>query len=331
MHPETLEEELRGQIEKMKDFLTSKNVFTFLLYLAISASLWALNALNKRYETMVEVPVEYVGIPNGYVLSQEPIKSLHITVTGQGTNLVKYRWGRNIPPLRVKLQGVERGAGSMPTQSFLSALQKQGSNADVQITKISPDSIYFCVERLAEKTLPVEVCGTFDLAQQYTYCDTMTHTPSTVTAYGPQSALDSLSVAKTRYAELSDIKDTQQVQVMLERVPLVIFSDSVINLTFQTERFTEKKLQAPLSIVNLPHDRVLRIFPANVEVSCKVGFSHYETLDAASFTFFVDYADIAHSDGKIAVQWKELPQGVFGLKTTPQSVDYIVEEKNGKE
>lgn len=311
----------------MKKFLLSKDLLIFIFFLFVSASLWVLKALNKKYETMVFVPINYVNKPDGYVISNELPESLYVTLVGQGTNLIKCRWGGEFHPLPIDLSAIANGKRSITSQSLLNILQKQ-VHSEVEITKVGPDSIVFEVERLAEKEIPVKVRGQYDLAQQYCSVDTMTVSPTNVIAYGPQSALDSLEFAFTEESVVSDIKDSMEVKVKLCNIPLVTFSDSIISLGFKTERFTEKTIQAPVSVANLPENRVLRIFPSNISVQFKVALSHYERLDASSFSFYVDYDEAQTGVKKLKVQQKNSPADAFGVKLDPDMIDYIIEEKS---
>lgn len=327
MLSEDLENEFQKQLTVVKKFLLSKDLLIFIFFLFVSASLWVLKALNKKYETMVFVPVYYVNKPDGYVITNELPESLYITLVGQGTNLIKCRWGGEFQLLPIDLSIIANGKRSISSQSLLNTLQKQ-VHSEIEITKIGPDSIIFEVERLAEKKIPIKVRGQYELAQQYCNIDTMTVNPTSVVAYGPQSTLDSMEFVATEETVVSDIKDSMIVKVKLCNIPLVFFSDSVINLGFKTERFTEKTIQAPISIANLPENRVLRIFPSNVSVQFKVALSHYERLDASSFSFFVDYDEAKTGVKKLKIQQKNPPSDAFGVKLDPDMIDYIIEEKS---
>ena len=328
INKENIEKELQKIIKNFNEFLTTKDLLIFTFFLFLSASLWVLHALRDKYETMVSVPVEYVGLPNGYVVSQDLPKTLLVTIVGQGTSLVKYRFGHTFQPLEIDMSKMEKGKQTIYTKNLASKLQKQ-IKAEVSISKILPDTIIFGIEKLSEKTVPVKIIGTFELAQQYIYCDSIQIEPVEVTAYGSKRSLAELDSAFSEEIKQETIKDTTQIEVKLKRIPHITFSDSIIRLTIRTERFTEKSIQAPISIAHLPKDRTLRIFPSSVTANFRVGLSNYEKIDASSFNFVVDYNDAKAGDKKkIKVNVKDAPKEVFGIQLKPESVDFIIEEKD---
>ena len=48
---------------KLKSFLLSRNVLSFVSFLALSAGFWFVNALDKERDTEISIPVRYEGIP----------------------------------------------------------------------------------------------------------------------------------------------------------------------------------------------------------------------------------------------------------------------------
>jgi YbbR domain-containing protein len=155
--------------------------------------------------------------------------------------------------------------------------------------------------------------------------------PREVSIYGPQQVLDSISEVVTENVEVNEIKDTMQYDAPLQKIPMVSCSDSLVRLHFQTERFTEKTIFVPVSIINLPEDKELKIFPSNVSVSFNVGLSRYDSIGATTFSFYVDYKKALEGADRLEVSCKETLPSVFGLKIKPSEVDYIIEMKTSEE
>lgn len=332
MKRENLEWILQSITKEVKRFVTSRDLFLFLIFLVLSASLWVLHALRRTYETAVDIPITFIGLPNGYVITNELDSKIHTTITGQGTNLVLYRlksWtGYKFQPIVINLSDVENGKRFVLTKSLMSDLQRR-ITSETTINRIEPDTIHLSIEKLMSKRVPVEINGTYELAQQYTYCDSIEYEPNMVTIYGPLQVISEIQKATMRDTTLQQIKDTLVAAVQLQDIPGVTFSDSLIHLTIRTERYTEKSVQTPISINNLPHDRILRMFPSVAEINFRVGLSNYEKVDASSFSLSVDYQE-TKTNTKLPIVVKYAPDGVFNVKISPSSVDYIIEEKRVK-
>lgn len=327
INKEIIEKEFQKIVKNFNEFLTTKDLLIFTFFLFLSASLWLLHKLRNKYETMVSIPVEYVNLPNGFVISQDLPKTLHVTINGQGTSLVMYRIGHTFQPVEIDMSQMDKGKQTIYTKNLSNKLQKQ-IKAEVSIAKILPETIAFEIEKLSEKKVPVKINGSFELAQQYIYCDSIQIEPKEVIAYGSKASIEELDSVFSETIKQTNIKDTALIEVKLKSIPHITFSDSIIHITIKTERFTEKSIQAPISIAHLPKDRALRIFPSSVTVNFRVGLSNYEKIDASSFNFVVDYNDAKAGDQKkITVNVKDAPKEIFGIQLKPETVDFIIEEK----
>lgn len=320
--------EMDRYVEKLKKFLTSKDLLVFLLFLLLSFGLWALKMANKTYETVVEVPLQYVEKPKGYIVTEELPSRLRVTVSGQGLSLLRCRW--NPRPLDLNLTSIHKKNKNYLLSNSLTHVLKRKLGSEIQVLRVSPDTLKFSMEKLAEKKVPVKVRGFFELAQQYTFCDTMSYEPKEVVIYGAQEQLDTISEIFTEEVNVLDIKDTMQSEVPLHVLPMLSCSDSIVRLQFKTERFTEKTFLMPVSIVNMPEDKVLKMFPSNVSVCFNVGLSHYDKIDVSSFTLFVDYQKTLEGAKKLEVRYENDTLPIFGVKLSPSEVDYIIEVKQPK-
>lgn len=325
---EKIEEWFNHFIGNIKRFVTSKDLLIFLFFLMITSFLWLLEALRKNYETVVQIPISYINIPNDYLITNELPQKTRITITGRGTSLLNYRYGKNFKPVKVDVSKfINRKSELFYTKEFIEPLRKQIKDG-IQIERIYPDTIRIKLAKQAEKTIPVKLNSHIELFKQYCFCDTIQISPKEVIAYGPINLLDSLQFAETDSVILYNVKDTLRQKIQLKNISNVTFSEKEIELSICTEPFTEKEIIAPISIINLPSNRNLRIFPSTTTINCQVGLSSYDKIDASSFSIEVNYNETAlDNDSKLPIHLKKAPNEVFNVKIRPSSTDYIIEEK----
>lgn len=325
---EKIEEKFNRLMEGIKRFVTSKDLLIFLFFLLITSFLWLLEALRKNYETVIQIPISYVNVPNDYLITNELPQKTRITITGRGTSLLSHRYGKRFDPLKVDVgKFMKRNRELFYTKELIEPLKKQIKDG-IQIERIYPDTIRIKLSKQAEKKVPVKLNAKVELFQQYCFCDSLQISPQDVIAYGPTEILDSLEFAETDSIILTNVKDTLRTTILLKNVPNVTFSNKEIDLSICTEPFTEKDIIAPISIINLPNNRNLRIFPSTATIHCQVGISSYDRIDASSFSIEVNYNETAlDNDSKLPIHIKKSPQEAFNIKIKPSSTDYIIEEK----
>ncbi len=313
---------------KIKRFLNHRDLLIFLFFLIISTALWSLQALRKNYETTIEMPITYVNLPNEYVITNELPEYLKLSLEGRGSELVRYRYGRVLEPLEIDMEEVVKGRKDVSSYAYMGRIQKQIKSGTL-IRHISPDSIHYVIERQKKKILPVFLDARIDLQQQYTFSDSTKLTPSKITIYGPQKELDEIDSIFTEHLDLENIQDTVNITANLKALKNIRYSDSAVNVSIFTEKFTERTIQVPITPQNVPANCILRIFPSSMSLNYQVTLSDYEKVDASAFSITVDFHD-AKKNGKdkLKIKIHRKPKKAFNIKLKSEFVDYIIEEKN---
>jgi hypothetical protein len=97
-----------------------------------------------------------------------------------------------------------------------------------------------------------------------------------------------------------------------------------VNLKIPVERFTEKKIKIPITVVNRPQGSNLKIFPSDAEVSFLVGLSDYETITQSDFDVVVVF-DSAQTQQTLEVILRKQPEYIQQLRISPPNVEYLIE------
>ena len=123
---EKIEEKFNRLMEDIKRFITSKDLLIFLFFLLITSFLWLLEALRKNYETVIQIPISYVNVPNDYLITNELPQKTRITITGRGTSLLSHRYGKRFDPLKVDVgKFMKRNRELFYTKELIEPLKKQ--------------------------------------------------------------------------------------------------------------------------------------------------------------------------------------------------------------
>jgi hypothetical protein len=310
----------------MKRFLTSKDLFIFLFFLLISVSLWGLQAIRKTYETTIRIPVIYENMPMGMAQTEILPDKFEVTIIDRGRTLLNYHIGKRFSPISIDMEKYANQKGQIPSQTFTSDIHQQ-LNSGTQIIKIVPEYIQFNFVQLKNKLLPVRLNSTIELSQQYTFSDTIKVTPAQVEVFGPGYILDTLRFAYTEPLVLTGLKDTLRRMVPMKKIKDISYSVPEVEVLLKSELFTEKIVDVPVVPVNVPVNRVLRVFPSVVKVSLQLGLSLYDSVNAPGFMLTVDYADVEKNARleKLPVRIDKQPHGVFNVRIVPKEVDYLIE------
>lgn len=320
----------RYYMQKLKSFFLSKDILSFLLFLALSSAFWFIHALGKERETTITVPVRYIGVPLNVAVTNSPPKEIQLSVKDQGLRLFNYSRSP-ISPLTIDLSRTYYQKGEiLITSDQLSGRISRYMHLmpTTTVLEVHPDSILIQYQKLNKKSLPIELVSDIELAHQYILSDKIVVTPNRVTVFGPLSILDTLKSVRTELLKIENLSDTAYLRCKLKPVKLLRYSASECKVSVFVEPFTERKVQVPVIAINCPPRLSIRTFPAFVSVVYTVGLSHFNTLSESDFQVFLDYNDL--KSNKLSKQKLTINNNsshISNIRVSPEEVEFILEQK----
>ncbi|MDP4238763.1 MAG: CdaR family protein [Bacteroidota bacterium] len=315
-------------MQKLKSFFLSKDILSFLLFLALSSAFWFVHALGKERETNIVVPVRYVGVPLNVAITNSPPAEISLNIKDQGLRLFDYS-NNHLTPLTIDLSRVFYQKGEiLITPDLLSGRISRYLKPTTTVLDIHPDSILIQYEKLSVKTLPIKLFSKIELAHQYKLSNNILLDPNMVTVFGPKRMLDTLKYVRTEYLDLKNLNDTSSYFCKLKPIRSARFSSKQTRVTVFVEPFTERKVQIPVTAINCPWHLAVRTFPAFVNVTYIVGLSQFNTLAPTDIQVYLDYNDLKLSkQSKQKLKIKNNTSHISNIRISPSEVEFILEEK----
>jgi len=306
----------------------------FGFFLLVSIILWLLIALSKQYDDTVSYPVRYKNFPESKVLIGDLPDHLMLDVTATGFTIMRFRLSTRYIPIAFSvnsfkmnlLPGADSSSFYIETRFARDHIAAQLSS-DFIIKKILPDTLIFRLSGVVSKKVPVSPAFTYQLDKQLILKSQILIEPDSVVVSGPEFIIDTLQNIYTKRADLGKFSKSDEETVELQDIKFVYMKETEVNVGFSIEQFTEKTVQVPVEIINLPEGFSLQAFPRSVQLTCQVGLSNYEKLDGSMFRAVVDYNEIRdlHST-KLKVEISKQPVFIQAVKLSPKTVEYIIEK-----
>ena len=312
----------------------NKRIIIFLFFLLLSILLWFLTVLNKDYNTIVSFPVRYTRIPGELVLINNAAERLNLKVQSRGFTLLRLKMQSKLSPLALDVNSfsLQSVPGDSPivlylvTNLIIDKLQQQ-LPSDIRINSIVPDTLMLLLTDKFTKKVPVKPDLSMEFERQYMQVGKIKITPDSVTISGPDKIIDTLKFINTKHEELLGLKKNVTLKIDLLPSDMVEYSAREVEVSIPVEKFTEESIKVPIEVINLPDSLFLRAFPANVEITYRVGLSDYKKVNEHMFMAVLDYSAKESSIGnKLEVQLVKMPEYVQVTNFTPKSVEYIIEK-----
>ncbi len=314
--------------QKLKSFLFTRDVLSFLLFLFLSSGLWFLNVLDKVRETTLILPIEFPQIPPEIEFVKKLPKTVEITIEDEGLNLLKYK-KENLTKLKIYINESfeESGVLFVDNQELIRQISAN-IFPTTNLLSVNPVEIRCDYVKLKSKRVPVKLNGNVQTESQYFQTDTARVDPRMVTVYGSSSLLQGIDFVETNPFELSQINDTVASQIELVKIKGVKIHPGYVNVKFFVEMFTEKKMSVPVQVINKPETVDVRTFPAVVELTFNVGLSYFNHLKKEDVSLFVDYNDLIKTDNsKGKIQMTNHSTHITNVRLLTTEVEYLLESK----
>ncbi len=264
-----------------------------------------------------------MAVPPGKAFAEAPPKTLWVRLTGSGWQLM---FDYLAHPVIVLQYNLEAYAQYRLTQRQLrNDISRKISFDEIRIDEISVGDIDLRLEDQAVRRVPIILRDSLTFAPGYHLLPPPLLSLDSVTVTGPVSVVEQIVGWETQLLTLSNLKGNVVRSVPLVKPPASItLSISEVQVTIRVEQFTEKSLFVPLQVRNAPDS--LRYFPQMVKVTCAVGMSTYNDINAADFIAEIDLAQAVLSEGKntLPIQLKQSPPYVHNVQFTPKSAEFFI-------
>jgi len=306
-----------------------KKILMFSVFLLIAALIWLLNALSKNYTTVIEYPLAYTDFPEGRVFVGEMPEHLDLRINAHGYAILRYKTFGKSDPISFKVSAFNLSrSGNDSSRAFILTryLKDQVSRqlpAGIQLLEIKPDTLHFRFAERITRKFRIRPDFKFQVDKQFTIKDGVRLTPDSVKVTGPDMILDTMRYVTTAKTDLGQLSKDYSNKVKLRKMDDLEYELSRVNCRIELERYTEVQLSIPIEVLNLPDSISLQTFPSRVQLTCNVGLSKYDRMEASPVRAVVDYSGISEKTNLLEVKLQNIPVYLISYEYYPKTVEFL--------
>lgn len=170
---------------------------------------WYLVSGSEKVDTWIEIPLEFVDLPDDYVIRSGLRNRIQIRVRGasgiiRGLDTQHLAYKANLSSLRVGTNTILLNQKNIPL------------NTSLEVMEISPPRLELEVDKIVSKTIPVEVTWKGDLPVDFEI-ERIFANPERVTLTGASAVISDMEKVLTKEVELPmDMAKTWQTTIGLD-------------------------------------------------------------------------------------------------------------------
>ncbi len=324
---------MKRRWEDILSIFRARNVRIFLVFVLVSTLIWFIERLRQNYTVMVDVPIECVNVPEGFVVSEQ-LPKIKIMITSDGTTVFGQMLRKELITVPVDVNALGRKVSKNGRYSavflpkMITNYLQENLPDHIELKSVLTDSIYIELLTVKRRDLTVKLTGEPTIAPQHISSKETLISPAEVTIWGTNNVVDTMQYVYTKMVSEETISDTASYHVALDLPDCVRSEIEAVDVTYYVEPFTEKILEVGIIGLNVPFGYHFRAFPATVRVSCNVGLSRFDEFTAQDIDICADLSSV-----KVGNQWNErlklvlrnYPPYVQNISYSPIFVDYLLE------
>ena len=326
-------------LNKIRDFIVNhkwkddRRLIIFLVCVGIATIFWFLNVLDKDYRVELTFPVRYTNLPKNKILAQDPPSHFELEVNAHGFSILRHKLSLSFSPLvfnvnqftRRSMEKNDRSKFAIPSRRFMDRISDQISN-ELKVVHISPDTLYFDFDRIIDKKIRVNPNLKVSYEKQFYLNGEIKTRPDSVMVSGPESILDTLSFVLTKYTDFEDLDQSVQRNVSVLETEKYSVQPKRVVLNIPVEEFTQKQLDVPIEVIDIPEGVNVNLFPAKVRLSFMTGLSNFGVISPDDFLVNVRYQDILDKKEKLSLSITRQPANIQRLSLSVNQVEYLIEK-----
>ncbi|WP_223929316.1 CdaR family protein [Prevotella lacticifex] len=317
--------------------IISREFLVFLFFLFLSGSFWLIITLNETYEREVTLRIELTNVPRNAVITTDVSDTIHAVVRDKGYMIATYLYGNHFTPIRLNFQQYAdgKGHGTIPVADIQKYINQQ-LYGSTKLVSVKSDNIEFYYNYGERKRVPVRLLGNVNPGSTYYLAQTQ-FTPDSVTVYAAPGELDNIRAAYTVRQNINGLSSPRTMRMALRKIKGAKFEPDVVTVRLFPDVLTEEVVEVPIEPINVPKDKVLRIFPPKIGVKFVVGVNQLRAMPKdevtkallpKGFKVIVDYKEIETKGGdRCHIYVGASPANVRNARPVTDEVDYLIETR----
>jgi len=196
----------------------------------------------------------------------------------------------------------------------------------MRLLDIGVDTLFVDYVSVKEKNVPVRLSTSYEVAQNHLIDGEISIDPAEVTIKGPLYEIDSiLSVATIPVdrPELDADFEFKEVLQLDQRLEYTLLQPSSVTVSGTVYRFSEKLIEVPVTVLNVPQGTEIKTFPETVKILCRAKLERLKALSEADFSATADYEQLT-SDQLLQVSLQVQAEDVPSVQLLDTQLEFIL-------
>ena len=289
---------------------------------------WLILNLSREYTVNETVAVEYVLAPERVLQNANSRRSVDVTLTGSGWNLLLENLRRNPPVAEVEVGDADEVR--LSEMDFKRQIVRKLSSGKLDVDLPGFQSEIVKTDVKEGKRVPLINRTRINYAPGHRPTTSVRLIPDSITVSGSVEDLAGIESWPTETVMLDGIDDDVERLVRLAPAPrdTLVLSRQQVILVVEVEAFIEERFTVAITLRGGQAGATYEFSPQLADLTVNLPQSAYGRYDNDDFSLVADLSDFAGngSDNVVPVVLERAPEGLAAVRYAPKVVScYLVE------
>lgn len=306
-----------------------RKINIFLIFLLCSFLAWLVSRLSETYVDRTTFDLEYINVPDSLLLADNSFKNADVRLRASGFQFLGFNYNRK--KIEVDLSNMVNNQSKFyVTQlDFKKQIESQLSGS-ITLLEVDRDTLFLDFYKVELKEVPISPNISLNPAQNYLVDGKLKLEPSLISISGPKKELDLVNSVSTSEVELNEITEDFSIVVDLvlpEELKNLLLSEKKVRISGNVFRFSEKLIEIPVEVINLPEGTQIKTFPNTIAVLCKARIDLLKDISPADFKVVANFQDQRGENQNLQVSLIEKPNDVYSVQLMKNEVEFILKRQ----
>lgn len=298
---------------------------TFMFFLVLALVFWFFTKFSKDLSTRLTLDIQYTQVPVKVLISQKSNSTVSIDIKANGFQALKYLI--KSPSLTIPVATYYKNNDtliSIPFQEYRRLVENQLTG--IQIKNASLNEISIFLDQSITKKIPVRLVSKSTFKKGFRAVGDIRIIPDSLLITGPSTIIKPVNEVFTKPFTSKEIASSVSQQVPLEgfKNKNINLTQEVVELNIVVKEFSQKEVQVPVNIINVPADIVLKANPEAINVQFEVAVDVYQTTTSKDFEIICDYNEKISDGSFMLPKIIKKPEGVYQIELQDKKVTYLI-------
>ncbi|MBP7808402.1 MAG: YbbR-like domain-containing protein [Bacteroidia bacterium] len=309
----------------IKQKLMRGKLSAFLICLAISGFLWLSHSLNRSYFYSLNIPVKFVNLPANKTLLSDLPNQLRFDIKTSGLKLFFVLLNKPFNPITIDFNSL-KGDNKSQTYAISSGNINITSSTrlDVDIKKISPDTLFFAAKKGLNKNVPIRPVIYANADRGFILSKAIIN-PAYITINGDSASLRSIDSISTVPLYLNQLSVNYNGKLNLVRPSENVYLNlNEVSVSISADKLLEKEIDVEVVALNCPANMVPKLFPSKVKIKFSSAKNDFNDITEKDFKAVVNLGKQKKGINKLPVELSILPTEAHVLSIEPSDIEFLL-------